>query len=138
MDSSKTITGKVMTKRKRRPRRNSPIAENTIHTWVGESQFNRGLNYVQQGLVHYRHRRGNQVTARCEGKRHGPQTYFVKVIVTEGKIEEAHCTCSIGKHGICPHIAAMLIEYSRTPELFTVVTWSLWLKQLLGLGRPSS
>jgi uncharacterized Zn finger protein len=126
-----------MTKRKRRVRKDSPIAENQIHTWVGEAQFNRGLKYIDQGLVHRTHRRGYVVSAIIEGKRHGPQLYRVRATVAEGKIEDALCTCSIGKHGICPHIAAMLVCYSRSPDEFTVVSVWGWMMQLLGLKAGS-
>ena len=123
---------RVMKKRKRRVRKNSPIAENIIHTWVGEAQFNRGLAYVEQGLVHNTHRRGYDLTAFCDGRSESPQRYFVRATVVEGKIEKVVCTCSIGKHGVCPHIAAVLVTYSRYPERFTVVTVFSWLKALFG------
>jgi uncharacterized Zn finger protein len=122
-----------MAKRKRRVRKNSPIAENIIHVWVGEAQFNRGLKYVDQGLVYHTIRRGNKLTARCDGKRHGQQHYQVRAVVIEGKIEEAICSCSIGKYGVCPHIAAVLVTFSRTPEQFKRVTMLGRLKRFLGL-----
>lgn len=123
-----------MSRKHRHVTRNSPIAENTIHSWVGEVQFNRGLKYVDQRLLHHQHRRGNSIRATCIGKRHGPAKYQVKVTVVDGGIEEAWCSCSIGKHGVCPHIAAMLIEYSRTPETFKQASLLQKLKQLLGLN----
>ncbi|HQR08212.1 MAG TPA: hypothetical protein PLN21_15400 [Gemmatales bacterium] len=126
---------RVMKNRKRRVRKNSPIAENIIHTWVGEAQFNRGMQYVQQGLVHYTFRRGYEITAFCDGRTDSNQRYQVRATVVEGKIEEAFCTCSIGKHGVCPHIAAMLVTYSRQPELFKEISLLNWFKGLLGMNR---
>ena len=123
-----------MTKRKRRIRYNCPIAENIIHTWVGEAQFNRGIKYVEQGLVHHTFLQGFVVTANCEGKSQESHHYRVRARVFEGKIEEARCTCSIGKYGICPHIAAVLVIYSRYPERFKTVTLFIWLKRLFGLN----
>ena len=128
-------TALVMNKRKRRVRKASPIAENIIHNWVGEAQFNRGLKYVEQGLVYHTFRKGFALTAYCDGKRQDNNHYQVRARVFEGKIEEARCTCSIGKYGICPHIAAVLVTYSRDPERFEVVTVLSWLKRLLGLNR---
>ena len=124
-----------MARRRRRVRKNSPIAESIIHTWVGEVQFNRGLNYVAQGLLYRQHRTGNIISAMCEGKNRGPHHYQIKAVIAEGKIEEVHCTCSIGKHGVCPHIAAMLIQFSRTPDVFIEITLWRWLKQLVGLAK---
>ncbi|HMO36991.1 MAG TPA: hypothetical protein PKA06_13200 [Gemmatales bacterium] len=125
-------------KRKSRSRRRPcPIAESIIHTWVGEAQFNRGLKYVEQRLLHRQHRRGNTVVAICEGKHKGPSQYHVKVEVINGRIEEAVCSCSIGKYGICPHIAAMLIEYSRRPEKYIQLTFVDKLKALLGIHPDS-
>ncbi len=122
-----------MSNRKRRVRKGSPIAENIIHTWVGEAQFNRGMKYVEQGLVYHTYRRGFVLTAYCDGKRQDSHHYQVRARVFEGKIEEARCTCSIGKYGICPHISAVLVTYSRNPERFEVVTLLSWLKRLIGL-----
>jgi uncharacterized Zn finger protein len=121
---------RVMKKRQRRVRKNCPIAENIIHTWVGEAQFNRGMQYVEQGLVHYTFRRGYDVTAFCDGRTNSKQRYHVRAKVVEGKLEEAVCTCSIGKHGVCPHIAAVLVTYSRQPERFKVISLLNWFKGL--------
>lgn len=126
---------RVMNKRNRRVRKNSPIAENIIHTWVGEAQFNRGMQYVQQGLVHYTYRRGYDISAFCDGRTDAAQRYQVRSTIVEGKIEKAVCTCSIGKHGVCPHIAAVLVTYSRQPERFKVVSLLNWLKSLFGMNR---
>lgn len=122
-----------MSRKNRSLHHHSPIAESIIHSWVGEVQFNRGLKYVEQHLLHRQHRRGNSVRAVCEGKRHGVNYYRVQVEVLEGRIEEALCSCSIGKHGVCPHIAAMLIEYSRYPERYVMVSFFGRIKALLGL-----
>lgn len=125
----------IMTKRKERISTNCPIAENNIHTWVGEAQFNRGMKYIEQGLVYHTYRRGFVLTACCDGKRQDSHHYQIRARIIEGKIEEARCTCSIGKFGICPHIAAVLVTYSRNPERFEMVTLLSWLKRLFGL-RP--
>ncbi|MFT3879368.1 MAG: hypothetical protein QM703_06885 [Gemmatales bacterium] len=124
-----------MKKRSRRIRKDSPIAESIIHTWVGEAQFNRGLKYVEQGLVHHMHRRGYDLSAVCLGRTDATQSYQIRATVVEGKIEAVVCSCSIGKYGVCPHIAAVLITYSRTPALFKVVSLLNWLKGLLGLNK---
>ena len=118
--------------RERRVRMNCPIAENIIHTWVGEAQFNRGMKYIDQGLVHHTFRRGVEVSALCSGRSNATQLYQVRATVVEGKIEKVVCTCSIGKHGVCPHIAAVLVTYSRSPELFKVVSIFSWIKRLMG------
>lgn len=111
----------------------APIAENIIHTWVGEVQFNRGLKYVEQSLLFHHSRRGTWIKAYCEGKRHGSLYYQVRANVVDGRIDKANCSCSIGKYGICPHIAALLVEYCRSPERFPVFSMFRWLGQLLGL-----
>jgi uncharacterized Zn finger protein len=113
----------------------APIAENIIHTWVGEVQFNRGLKYIEQSLLFHHSRRGTWIKAYCEGKRQGRQFYLVRANVIDGRIEKALCTCSIGKYGICPHIAALLVEYSRTPERFAVFSILRWLGQFLRLRK---
>ena len=127
----------VMSRQRRVIRKGSPIAENIIHNWVGEAQFNRGLKYVDQHLVYHTFRQGFVLTAWCDGKRQDNHHYQVRARVFEGKIEEARCSCSIGKYGICPHIAAVLVTYSRTPDIFESVTLVGWLKRLLGLNRKT-
>jgi uncharacterized Zn finger protein len=124
-----------MSRRRRVIRKRSPIAENIIHNWVGEAQFNRGIKYVEQDLVYHTFLRGFVVTAYCDGKSQDSHLYQVRARVFEGKIEEARCTCSIGIYGICPHIAAVLITYSRTPERFESATLLSWFKRLFGLNR---
>lgn len=126
---------RVMKKRKRRVRKNSPIAENIIHTWVGEAQFNRGLQYVEQNLVHFTYRRGYDISAFCDGRTDASLRYQVRATIIEGKIEKVVCSCSIGKHGVCPHIAAVLVTYSRQPERFKVISLLNWLKGLVGFNR---
>lgn len=115
----------------------SPIAENAVHTWVGETQFNRGLKYIEEGMLQHTHKNGNTVNAVCEGKRHGRNFYRVRAVIAQGRIHQAFCTCSIGKYGVCPHIAAMLIEYARSPDRFKQVTWTDWFLRLLGLRKKS-
>ena len=75
------------------------------------------------------------LTAYCDGKQQDSHHYQVRARVFEGKIKEARCTCSIGKYGICPHIAAVLVTYSRNPEQFEPVTLLNWFKRLLGLNQ---
>ena len=125
----------AMPRRRRRVRKDSPIAENIVHTWVGEVQFNRGLKYLEQQLVFAHSRNGPYVGAWCAGKNGGSQKYQITTTIVDGRIEKALCTCSIGKHGVCPHIAAVLVEYSRNPELYKEITLVTWVKNLLGLKK---
>lgn len=122
-----------MGRKRRRVRTNCPVGESTIHTWVGESQFNRGLKYVELDLVGNPQRRGAVIHALCSGKQAETKPYEVSATVIGGKIITANCSCSIGKYGVCPHIAATLILYSRRPEAFEVVTFFGRLKRVLGL-----
>jgi len=127
------VSGKMMAPQKRRTRSKSPVAENIVHTWVGESQFNRGLTYLQQDLVHHTRRRGEELTAICSGRKESSQLYKVRAQVKAGKILQAYCTCSTGKYGVCPHIAATLLYYSRNPDRFPNLSLLGRLKGLFGL-----
>lgn len=99
------------------------LTENNIHNWVGEAQFNRGLQYVREALVlPYSHRR-RVIQGWCRPRDGQSGTYFVRVRCANLHVAQAHCTCPLGKYGICPHVAAVLTQFVRQPESFPRGWW---------------
>jgi uncharacterized Zn finger protein len=99
-------------------RRLTSLTVNNIHNWVGELQFNRGMQYVSEGLIIPRSSRRSVVRGWCLPKAGQPGSYYVWARLRGMRIGDAHCTCPLGKHGICPHVAAVLVRYLNHPETF--------------------
>jgi uncharacterized Zn finger protein len=99
------------------------LTENNIHNWVGEAQFNRGMQYVNEGLIVPRSVHGNVVRGWCLPRAGLPGLYYVWVRLRGLRVGDAHCTCALGKYGICPHVAAVLVGYVRSPKSFQRSFW---------------
>lgn len=119
-----------------RPRTSATVTENNIHNWVGESQFNRGMQYVNEGLVVPRSHRGNVVRGWCLPRARQPGSYYVWARLRGLRICDAQCTCPLGKYGICPHVAAMLVCFVRGPERFQISLWQQCVHWFT--GRPAA
>jgi len=102
----------------------SPVlTENNIHNWVGEAQFNRGMQYVNEGLIIPRSVHGNVVRGWCLPRAGQPGIYYVWARLRGLRVGDAHCTCPLGKYGICPHVAAVLVGYIRSPLSYQRTVW---------------
>jgi hypothetical protein len=64
-------------------------------------------------------RRGQKIIAKVEGN-HG--TYTVSIEVQENGLTHSSCSCYIGKHGYCHHVAALGYTYLSNPGSFTIIT----------------
>ncbi|HMO36135.1 MAG TPA: hypothetical protein PKA06_08830, partial [Gemmatales bacterium] len=49
--------------------------------------------------------------------------YFVWARTAGIRICDAECICPLGKYGICPHVAAVLLHYVRNPASFRRSWW---------------
>jgi uncharacterized Zn finger protein len=103
--------------------RSTLITENNVHNWVGEAQFNRGLQYVHDGLIQPGTARGKLIRGWCLPRDNQPGSYYVWARLLGLRIREARCTCPLGKYGICPHVAAVLVHYLREPDLYRRSLW---------------
>lgn len=105
------------------------LTENNIHNWVGETHFARGLHYVNDGLVLPHSQSGNRVTGWCLPRAGTPGCYYVWARLRGLRISDAQCTCPVGQYGICPHVAALLIDFIRKPQKYQRSMWQrlkLW------------
>jgi uncharacterized Zn finger protein len=99
------------------------FTENNLHNWVGEAQFSRGMQYVRDGLVIPHRRSGRYVSGWCLPRDGQRRSYFVTARGNGVRVTEARCTCPLGKHGFCPHVAAVLFTYLRRPADFHRSWW---------------
>lgn len=82
------------------------ITEKAIRALANAKSFARGQEYYREGAVSEVIRRGNRVTAEVEGSEH----YEVTVVLDDGEVDEAHCTCPFDWDGYCKHIVAVLLK----------------------------
>lgn len=125
MDGNKKLTARLNKESQMagQSRTTITLTENNIHTWVGEAQFNRGLQYVNEGLVIPRSCHRNLVRGWCLPRDGQPGSYYVWARLRNLRVVEAHCTCNLGKYGICPHLAAVLVGYVRNPQCYQRTLW---------------
>lgn len=102
------------------------ITENNIHNWVGEAQFNRGMRYVHEGLIHPHYQSGRMIRGWCFPRDGQPGVYYIWARTAGIRICDARCTCALGKYGICPHVAAVLVHYVRDPLSYQRTFWQRW------------
>lgn len=110
------------------------VTENNIHNWVGEAQYNRGMRYVLEGLIIAHSQSGRLVRGWCLPRDGQPGTYYVWAKMAGLRVREAYCTCPLGKYGICPHVAAVLVQYVRDPQSFQR---SIWQRLFQWRGQPT-
>src|SRR5437870_906239 len=90
--------------------------ENGIRSHVGRGKLDMGRHYFHQGAVTDARRQGMTLQARCQGSQ--PEPYRVRVTVGDGEVSDAHCSCPVGGGGACKHVAAVLLAWVHTPEVF--------------------
>ncbi len=92
------------------------LDEAAIEARVGASSFQRGRTYFRNGAISGARRTGNTLRARCQGTQDRP--YRVEATVGAKGIEAAACSCPVGEGGYCKHVAALLLTWTRQPEVF--------------------
>ncbi|MGD8240597.1 MAG: SWIM zinc finger family protein [Armatimonadota bacterium] len=93
-----------------------------IRRWVGETTFERGLDYADRGKVADPRRAGDVLTADVEGSiprgEDEPARYKVRVDL-EPPVPRSGCTCPV-RQPFCKHAAALLIMWQRAPDAFAL------------------
>jgi len=90
--------------------------ESAIEHRVGRQAFRRGRDYFRHGAISHARRQGSTLKATCAGS--GLLGYRVQVTLAAEGIADAHCSCPVGRSGSCKHVAALLIAWRETPEIF--------------------
>ena len=91
------------------------LTERQIKSLVGSRSFDLGLDYVADRALSHCRRAGRLLTACVQGTANKP--YNVTVNFDADGFKSATCTCPVGSDS-CKHVAAVLIAFARTPDLF--------------------
>lgn len=93
------------------------ITESDIEARVGAQSFERGQDYAAEGAIFSARRQGMTLKANCTGSYNN--SYRLHVTFDASGIAEANCSCPVGDGGYCKHIAALLLTWIESPDLFT-------------------
>ncbi len=90
------------------------LAEEHVGRLVDGSSFMHGSDYYESGNIRNPVRKGKKLRGECYGSREQP--YKIRVVLKDGGIEDASCSCPRG--GFCKHIVALLLQYVHEPDSF--------------------
>src|SRR5437763_5174015 len=97
------------------------ITEQTIRTFVGEQNFQKGQLLVRDGAIVNPEQQAMALKAYCYGSL--PEPYRVQLTFDDTGITTALCSCSAGTpidgNRGCEHTAALLLAWNEQPEAFT-------------------
>lgn len=89
------------------------LTEGTLRAQFDERTWQRGRSYARTDRVRYPSRHGATLRALVRGS--APQPYGVEVTLHAQGIAKARCTCPVGGHGECKHVAAVLLVWLDAP-----------------------
>ena len=98
---------------------NPPLSIDAVRDWVGDFEIGKGRPYAEGPAVVGCARTGDVLRASVKGTRTRP--YRVRVVLGGGRVAFAECTCPVGYHGKCKHVAAVLLAYLESPPRFVEV-----------------
>jgi len=94
------------------------LTEEHIRKLADGSSFMRGSDYYDSGNISNPIRQGRELRGECYGSREQP--YKIRVVLKDGGVEDASCSCPRG--GFCKHIVALLLQYVHEPVSFENLT----------------
>jgi len=92
------------------------IVEADIERLVGRRSLRSGQEYFENRAVVDAYRQDLLLKGSCLGSKREP--YHVEVRFDDRTVASAHCSCPVGKHGHCKHVAALLLCWVQSPETF--------------------
>jgi uncharacterized Zn finger protein len=98
---------------------------------VGTRNLRHGRDYYHSGAILNPSQQGMTLKASCLGSSSEP--YQISVEFDDRGVRRSRCTCPVGQHGHCKHVAALLICWQERPELFA--DFEPWDKVLSRCGR---
>ncbi len=90
------------------------LTEEHVGRLADGSSFMRGSDYYESGNIRNPVRKGKELRGECYGSREQP--YKIRVVLKDGGVEDASCSCPRG--GFCKHIVALLLQYVHEPDSF--------------------
>ena len=91
----------------------------TVAAWTGPRSLQLGRSYFENEAIFDLRRQGSSLKASCQGSM--PQPYRLRVAFGAQGIEDAHCSCPVGRRGRCKHIGALLLAWLDQPDAFRTV-----------------
>jgi uncharacterized Zn finger protein len=92
------------------------IGESAIRQGCSAQSFIRGGEFYRSGVIINTSRKGDILYGECEGT--SEKYYQIRVVVGQGKILSASCSCEHQWGGYCKHIVALALTYIHEPEKF--------------------
>ncbi|MBE3142968.1 MAG: SWIM zinc finger family protein [Planctomycetes bacterium] len=92
------------------------INESVLKSLSSPESFARGNELYQSDAVFDTFRQGDSLIGKCEGS--SAPFYQLRVLLDEGGIQEASCTCPYDWGGYCKHIIAMVLTYIHNTDAF--------------------
>jgi uncharacterized Zn finger protein len=92
------------------------ITETALKSLSSTESFARGYELYQVSAVYDTYRQENTLTGKCEGS--SAPFYQLRVIIDEGGIQEAACTCPYDWGGYCKHIIALILTFIHNQGAF--------------------
>ena len=97
------------------------LTEQTIRTFVGEQNFQKGQQLARDGAILNPEQQAMALKAYCYGSL--PEPYRVQVTFDGSRINSYLCSCPAGTSVYancgCEHAAALLLTWNEQPEAFT-------------------
>ena len=87
-----------------------------IREVTSERIFQRGEKLYNLGAVSALARRGDKISARCQGSE--PLPYHLWAQLKDGEVIAADCSCPYDWEPNCKHIVALLLTYLHRPQVF--------------------
>ena len=94
----------------------SKLTLNAIKGLASDKVYARGVNYYNNGSVHNRIQRGNQLNAKVDGSY--PTPYHVTAELKGNGLDHSTCTCQYDWGGECKHVIAVLLAHHHEPDSF--------------------
>ena len=92
------------------------LTEAQVRAMASEKSFERGTGYYLDGAVIEPVSQGMELRAECAGSEQ--ESYQISVTFDAEGIAQTSCTCPYDWGGICKHLVALLLTYTRRPQAF--------------------
>jgi uncharacterized Zn finger protein len=90
------------------------ITEGALRSRASAESFSRGQKLFKAAAVFDACRRGNLLIGRCEGS--SEAFYDLRILLADGGIREATCSCPYEYGGYCKHIVALALTWIHNPD----------------------
>lgn len=90
------------------------LTEAQVRKLATAQSFERGQRYFKDGAIIEPVLQGDELRAECAGSEYEP--YELSVTFDKKGVAEMDCTCPYDQGGVCKHLVALLLTWTRKPE----------------------